>query len=70
MPLTFYRCAKCRKEFDHLVDAAACEHGHPNVKGAKAQEYTIGAYPFLVDVSFADGTTKTYVLEDMAHTLR
>lgn len=68
-PITFYRCPKCKREFNHYDDAADCERSHPGVKRARAKQYTVGQYPFTIDVTFADGNTKIYVLEDMAHTL-
>lgn len=69
MPITFYRCSKCKREFTRLDDAADCERSHAKVRRARAKKYTIGAYPFTVEVTFSDGKTKVYVLEDMAHTL-
>lgn len=68
-PLTFYRCPKCKREFDQHDDAVDCERSHLSVKRARAKRYTVGQYPFTVDVTFSNGKTKTYILEDMASTL-
>lgn len=69
MPLIFYRCALCKREFDDLDAAKDCEASHAKVKKASAKLYTIGPYPFTIEVQFSDGKTKSYILEDMAHTL-
>lgn len=70
IPLIFYRCARCRREFDKLEDAQTCETSHARVKRARAKQYTVGQYPFTVEVVFSNGQTKVYVLEELAHTLR
>lgn len=69
MPRTYYRCSKCNKEFNQYDDAVACERSHLSVKKARAKRFTVGAYPFTIEVTFSDGKTKTYILEDMASTL-
>lgn len=53
-----------------MEDAAACELGHKKVKRARAGQYTVHEYPYTVEVTFTDGTTRTYVLDDLAHTYR
>jgi len=69
MPIVFFRCSKCMREFNHRDEAKECEKSHIRVRSASAKRYTLGAYPFTIDVTFADGSTKVYILEDMAHTL-
>lgn len=69
MPIKFYRCSRCKLEYRRLDDAIACEKSHAAIRRAKPLQYTIGAYPFTIRVMFTDGKEKTYVLEDMAHTL-
>lgn len=52
-----------------MEEAKDCENSHAQVRRARAKKYTLGAYPFTIDVTFSDGNTKVYVLEDMVHTL-
>lgn len=52
-----------------MEEAQDCEKSHVRVKRATAKQYTVGQFPFTIDVLFSDGQTKVYVLEDMAHTL-
>lgn len=53
-----------------MNDALECEKSHAQVVSASAKQFTLGRYPFTIDVTFSDGQVKVYVLEDMAHTLR
>lgn len=70
MPLVFYRCARCRREFDKLEGAQGCEDSHAGVLKAAAKLYTVDPYPFTIDVQFSDGQSRVYVLEEMTRTLR
>ena len=60
MPVPFFRCAKCRKEFGTCSEAEACELGHLEVISACSKQYTIGKYPYIIMVTFTDGSTKEY----------
>lgn len=65
MPIPFYRCSKCKKEHKTLEDAFACEDSHLEVSDAKAKTYTIGQYPYILEVTFTNGVKKEYIADDM-----
>ena len=62
---TFFRCSKGRREFDPFESAIACEESHREVVTAKAKQYTVSPYPFMIEVTFTDGDTKDYIADDM-----
>lgn len=45
---TFFRCSKGRREFDPFESAIACEESHREVVTAKAKQYTVSPYPFMI----------------------
>lgn len=65
MPIPFFRCSKCKKEHSSFEDAKICEEGHLEVLEAKAKQYTIGKFPFMLSVTFTNGVTKDYIADDM-----
>lgn len=64
MPLTFYKCAKCKMVRDSYEEAARCEKSHLAAVSVKELEYRLGAYPFRVVLTFPDGKEHEYVKED------
>ena len=60
MPVPFFRCAKCNKEFGTSSEAEACELGHLEVISACSKQYTLGKYPYIILVTFTDGSTKDF----------
>lgn len=65
-PVPFYRCGKCRKEFDSLENAQRCEDAHLTVVSASVKTYSIKAYPYALEVIFSNGETRIYIAEDMS----
>lgn len=65
MPIAFYRCAKCHREHQKREEAACCEKSHLAVKKARAFRYTVSAYPYTIEVTFADGSVKIYRWEEL-----
>ncbi|GHU60800.1 hypothetical protein FACS1894171_2730 [Clostridia bacterium] len=65
MPIPFYRCCKCRKEFDSFKAAKSCENAHLKPVSAKAVRYTIRQYPYSVEITFNNGEHKIYNAEDL-----
>lgn len=65
MPIPFFRCLKCRKEFGTRAEAEGCESGHLEVTAACSKNYTIGKYPYMIEVTFSDGSVKDYIADDM-----
>lgn len=52
-----------------MDDAQACEDSHARLKRAKVKQYTVGKYPFTIDVLFSDGQSRVYILEELARTI-
>ena len=65
MPIPFFLCEKCKREHPTFEEAEACENSHLVVLTARAKQYTIGRYPFMLEVTFQDGATKDYIADDM-----
>ena len=65
MPTPFWRCAKCGREHPKREDAANCEKFHLAVRKARALRYTVSAYPYTIEVTFTDGSTKVYRWEEL-----
>ncbi|GHU80737.1 hypothetical protein FACS1894191_6660 [Clostridia bacterium] len=65
MPLTFYRCEKCRREFERREDAERCEAAHLTVLEARVKCYGIHPYPYELEITFNNGATKIYLAETM-----
>ena len=65
MPIVFFRCSKCNKEFSKRKDAEECEGAHLKPISAKAVRYTIKAHPYTIEVTFEDGSTIIYSASDL-----
>ena len=65
MPLTFYRCKKCKREHNDFKDANDCEMTHLEAVSVKNVKYTIRNWPYSVEVTFSDGSKRIYNAEDM-----
>ena len=65
MPMTFYRCKKCRREFDNYRDAKNCETAHPEPVSIKNVQYTIKHWPYSVEVTFSDGSKRLYNADEL-----
>lgn len=65
MPIPFWRCEKCHREYDSPGEAGACEAGHMEPVAVRAHRYTVRPYPYAVELTFADGKTRIYNAEDL-----
>ena len=65
MPIICYRCARCHREFESLEEATKCEHRHLQVIGAKIKEYSVHKYPFMLEVTFSDGSVREYIADNL-----
>ena len=65
MPIAFFRCSKCRREFDTHKAAKACENGHLTPVAAKILRYTIKPFPYSLEVTFNNGERRIYNAEDL-----
>jgi len=65
MPLLFYRCRKCKREFDNFRDAKNCETAHPHPVAIRSVSYTIKYWPYQVEVTFNDGSKRLYNADDL-----
>jgi len=65
MPLIFYRCRKCNREFNNFQEARDCETAHPQPVSVKNVQYTIKSWPYQVEVLFNDGSKRLYSADDM-----
>ena len=63
-PLVFYRCSKCRREFDCREKAQDCEDNHLTVTSARVQGYGVHPYPYAVEVTFSNGEMRIYLAEN------
>ena len=64
IPLVFYRCAKCRREYDSSGDAEKCEVEHLTVVEAHVKGYGIHPYPYELEVTFNNGEKRVYLAEN------
>lgn len=64
MPLTFYKCAKCKLVHDTYEEAVKCELSHLVAVAVRPLEYRHGAYPFRVTLVFPDGKEQPYTKDD------
>ena len=60
MPLTFFKCSKCKATKNSYKEAVKCEKSHLPAVSVKEIEYTVGAYPFRVMITFPDGKEFEY----------
>ena len=65
MPLIFFRCEKCKREFSSREAVERCEAAHLAVVSAKVKSHGIHQYPYAVDVTFSNGETREYVADHM-----
>ena len=65
MPITFYKCSKCKAVRDSYKDAVKCEKSHLSAISVKEIQYTVGAYPFIVKITFSDGKELEYEASHM-----
>ena len=63
MPLTIYKCSKCKSTHNDFGDADKCEKSHLPVTSVREMEYLYSPYPMRLMVSFPDGREREYVLE-------
>ena len=63
--MTFYRCRKCRREFDSFQSAKNCEKAHLEPVSVRNVKYTIKKWPYQVEVTFNDGTKRIYNADDL-----
>jgi hypothetical protein len=65
MPITFFRCCKCRKEFNTYKGAKSCENAHLTPVSTKAIRYTIKPFPYSVEITFNNGERRIFNAEDL-----
>jgi len=65
MPIVFFKCVHCRREFNKRKDAEECEKAHLRPVTAKALSYTIKKHPYTIEVEFNDGSTLVYSASDL-----
>jgi transposase-like protein len=61
MPIPFYRCGVCKREFETHDKAVLCELAHLKVVSATVKGYGIHQYPYTLNVLFSNGETREYV---------
>jgi len=64
MPITIYKCSKCKMTRDSYKDAVRCEKTHLAAVSVREVEYILGPYPFRVIITFPDGKEFEYIKED------
>ena len=60
MPITIYKCSKCKMSRKTYKEAKECELSHLSAVSVKEVEYRLGAYPFRVILTFPDGKEIEY----------
>jgi len=66
MPLIFFRCRKCKREFNNFQDAKNCEMAHLHPVSVRDVKYTIKHWPYQVEVIFNDGSKRLYNADDLS----
>jgi len=66
LPLIFYKCRKCKREFNNFHDAKKCELAHPYPVSVRNVQYTIKHWPYQVEVIFNDGSKRLYNADDLS----
>ena len=64
MPITFYKCSKCKMIRESYEEAERCEQSHLSAVCVKELEHRLGAYPSRVMLAFPDGKEREYVVAD------
>jgi hypothetical protein len=65
IPIPFYRCERCRREFDSREEAENCERGHLKPVSVQAKQYTIRPHLYSVEVTFENGEKRIYNADDL-----
>jgi hypothetical protein len=65
VPIAFYRCSKCRKEFGSFQDAKRHEDSHLFPVSAEVASYTVREFPYEINVEFNDGSKRVYCARDL-----
>ena len=65
MPIPFYRCRICRREFPDMKIAEQCEQAHLEAVSVSIKSYGIHKYPYLLNVTFSDGKILEYSLDKL-----
>lgn len=65
MPISFFRCDKCRKTFDSYEDAEACEDAHLRPVAVEVKSYSTRPYPYSVEITFYNGEKHIYNAENL-----
>ena len=66
MPLIFFKCRKCKREFNNFQDAKNCEMAHLNPVSVRNVQYTIKRWPYQVEVLFNDGSKRLYNADSLS----
>lgn len=65
MPIPFFRCEKCRREFPSRQEAEQCESAHLIPVSAAVKNYTTKPFPYSVEITFSNGEKRIYNAEDL-----
>jgi hypothetical protein len=65
MPIVFFRCDKCGRQFDSFDEAERCEAAHLAPVSVKALRYSVKPYPYSIEVSFGGGEARIYNAADL-----
>lgn len=63
MPIPFFRCDRCRREYDTLEEAQCCEDSHLTVLSAIEKDYSVWPYPHSLEVTLSDGKKYIYAYD-------
>ncbi|MCL2547863.1 MAG: response regulator [Symbiobacteriaceae bacterium] len=66
MPLIFFKCRKCKREFINFQEAINCEDSHPHPVSIRNVQYTVKRWPYQVEVTFNDGSKRLYNAVDLS----
>jgi len=65
MPDIYYKCSKCHATRKSYENAEACEGSHLAAISVRETEYTVGAYPYRVVITFPDNKEIEYVAQHL-----
>jgi len=65
MPIPFWRCEKCRREYDTSEKAEKCEAAHLWPVSARVKSYGVHPYPYELEVTFSNGEKRVYLADNM-----
>ena len=65
LPITFYRCEVCKRDYDNMTDAEKCENGHLTITEARIKHYGIHTHPFELEIVFSNGEKMIYLAEHL-----